>query len=441
MLPEFVPNFLATLSYPPWTEKLRWGLRFTVAGEEQVPFHSYVQGRSTETSMPLHDSTFPQFSTLPTELQNHILFMCSARTLFQVMQVSSALRAEASKLFWSNPGAYFLVSADWLIDGAYPAYTDLDLDFLPYVQNLVVKYSGTTYWKLCAHNDGIVTVRPEQIAAFWKSMSKRCPSVKRVVVDKNSLSPSWRNESQPVSRAVRMLLQSAPSSIHTSAFIVEKTAYTPAVHSSSTPTTTSFQRSLYRPSLGDMWAPVSSFQPWKTIVPPAKQFNGPVGRFTQLDYDTAITKLQRDGIWPLMVEALDRHHFDMGNHEPFSCPSPTCDVYFQEAGQWTVHAAESHYRDWVVGDRFSTLPSKLRVEFEEREKAFARKRAEIRRRFRGIKDEWRLGGIEKQREVKRAWMEQFQEDKAWDAGPAPEESVIWQSFLRRVEHETAWDIE
>jgi hypothetical protein len=428
MLPQFVPNYLTTASHPPWTKELRWGLHLTVAGEERVPFHSYVRHRSTITGTPLYVTTFPQFSTLPTELRNHILSFCSARTLFQLMQVSSALRAEDSKLFWANPNAYFLVSADWLVDGAYSAYTSCDLPFLPHVQNLVVNYPETTYWKHCANNDGTVLVRQEQIAAFWDSITKRCRSVKHIVVDKNWLSPSWMNESQPVSEAVRNLLQSAPSSIHTSAFIVERTTGIPT-----------FQRSLYRPSAGGTWTPVKSTQPWKTIVPPTKHFNGPVGRFRQLHYNTALAKLLVDGLWLLMVEALDRHHFDMGNHEPFRCPALACDAYFQKAGEWTVHAAESHYSDWLVGDRFNILPSKLRVEFEERRKALERRRGETRRTFRDIKKVW-LGGTENQREVKRAWMEQLQEDAAWDTGPAPEESITWQCFLQGMGHGHAWDI-
>jgi hypothetical protein len=134
-----------------------------------------------------------------------------------------------------------------------------------------------------------------------------------------------------------------------------------------------------------------------------------------------------------MVEALDRHHFDMGNNNPFSCPSSTCNAYFQKAGEWTVHAAESHFRDWVTKDRFSMLPPQLRIEFEKREKAFMRKEAEICQVYAKLRDDWREGGKRKQREMKHRWIEQLEQDGAWNTGAAPKESRLWRNLLRDME--------
>jgi hypothetical protein len=94
-----------------------------------------------------------------------------------------------------------------------------------------------------------------------------------------------------------------------------------------------------------VWALAKLSQLWKKIPPPAKQFNSPVGKFTQIAYDSNMIQQEQDGLWPLMVEALDRYHFDMGNHNPFSCLALTCDAFFQKAGEWTVHADKSHYYD------------------------------------------------------------------------------------------------
>jgi hypothetical protein len=82
------------------------------------------------------------------------------------MQVSSILRAEASKLFWANLKAYFLVSAGWLINGAYPAYTHCDLSFLSYVQNVLVDFHDGTDRRICPIYDETIVVRPERITAF-----------------------------------------------------------------------------------------------------------------------------------------------------------------------------------------------------------------------------------------------------------------------------------
>jgi hypothetical protein len=83
----------------------------------------------------------------------------------------------------------------------------------------------------------------------------------------------------------------------------------------------------------------------ETILSPPKRFDGPVGQFANFQHEFSLVQLQEDGLWPLMVEALDRHHFYSGNHEPFTCPPSTCTVSFLKAGEWTVHAAESHYQE------------------------------------------------------------------------------------------------
>ena len=349
--------------------------------------------------------------------------------------MSSVLRAEASKLFWANPKAYFLVSSNWLTDGAYPAYTHCNISFLPYVQNVLVDSREGTDQRIFPIHDETMVVRPERITVFWNSLTKRCPNVKRVFIDQNWLSSPRRMESQQVPRALRILIHSSPSDIQTSTFIVEETNDTPTVCSASILSTPTCQRSLYRPSAGGIWALVKSPQPWKTILPPAKKFNGPVGRYQQLDYNRTLTQLQRNGLWPLMVEALDRHYFYMGNNELFSCPSSTCNAYFQKAGEWTIHAAESHYNDWVTRDRFSILPRELRVEFEEREKALGRKEDEIRRIFNNMRDDWREGSVRKQREKERGWIEQLEKDMAWNTGTTPKESRLWQNLLQQMEYE------
>jgi hypothetical protein len=431
MLSEFIPNFLATLSHPPWTKELRWGLHLTIAGEEQVPFHAYVRCRPTPTGISRYVSSFPQFSTLPAELQNHVISFCSAKTLFQIMQVSSNLRIEASKLFWSSPTAYFLLRADWLIDGAYPAYAYCDLSFLPYVQNVLVDYDEGMEETICSMGNGTMIVRRDRIAAFWNSVMKRCPSVKRVVVDQNWI--SCGQESQQVPQAVRILLHSVPPDIQTAAFIVEETINVFAVGSASISTAPTYQRSLYELSAGSVWAPVKLPRPWKTILPPEKQFNGPVGKFAQIYHQSNLIQLQKDGLWPLMVESIDRHHFHMGNHIPFSCPASTCDTFFQKAGEWTVHAAKSHYCDRVVEDNFSILPKELRVEFEERELALERKGDKLRQIIDDLQDNWREQGKMRQRETERAWMEQLAEDAAWDTGTMPEKSRLWKRFLQEMQ--------
>ena len=140
MLPEFTCNFLTTLAHPPWTAALRRNVYMTLEGEERIPFSLYVQPDSAAAGSSCQATSFVCFNALPDELKLRILSFCSASTLFQLMRVSSGLRTEASKLFWAHPNAYFLVEAQWLLDGGYPGYTHSDLAFLANVQNVQVDY-------------------------------------------------------------------------------------------------------------------------------------------------------------------------------------------------------------------------------------------------------------------------------------------------------------
>lgn len=78
---------------------------------------------------------------------------------------------------------------------------------------------------------------------------------------------------------------------------------------------------------------------------PAKQFIGLVSEFKKLRHDFFQNlHLQRYGLWPLMVEALDRHQFDGGKEGPFPCVIPDCHVYLDKLGAWKLRAAEAHFQ-------------------------------------------------------------------------------------------------
>lgn len=117
MLPLVFCNLYTTVSYPPWPESSHRECYVTEGGEKRIPFHAYIQSSDGCASSSSSGSTL--FNRLPQELQLHILSMCSASSLFQLMRVSSRLRVEASKLFWAKEDAYFLVQTSWLLEGAY----------------------------------------------------------------------------------------------------------------------------------------------------------------------------------------------------------------------------------------------------------------------------------------------------------------------------------
>jgi hypothetical protein len=128
----------------PWTYELNWDLCTEYTGEVCIPFHLSVQQQDTSTKA----KNFPQFMQLPTELQLSVLRFCDSAVLFQLMRVSSYMRKEAQKLFWSYPDVWYRIQGNWILAGGFPGHTDHDLDFLARVTHVEVKFEGAPL----AHN-------------------------------------------------------------------------------------------------------------------------------------------------------------------------------------------------------------------------------------------------------------------------------------------------
>ncbi|OAL01836.1 hypothetical protein IQ06DRAFT_292641 [Phaeosphaeriaceae sp. SRC1lsM3a] len=427
MFLEHVCDLLATLCHPPWTGPLNWSRCMTLYGEERVSFYLFV-ALSPAVSSPVRQGTsFSLFGSLPSELQLRVLAFCSPDCLFQLMHVSAALRVEASKLFWVNPDTYFVVGSHWLLQGAYAGSTFWDIAFLAHVQNIEIQYEAGMDEKICPQTDEGTEVRHDRLSYFWESFTKRFTNAKKVVFNQNRCTPPWRKDDEPVPHPIRALVESCTVDIQLYAFVlVEGTSL--RKDKAESYDTKKWQRSLYQHILGNRWLGVGLERPYRAVFMPAKRFNGRVGEFKWLEYDAFMVRLREFGLWPLMVEALDRYHFGSGEQTGFSCPASECNRVFSRAGEWTVHAAEEHYPEWLTGDRFSILPESLRVQFREREMELERRNARIYQQARDLRDEWRLGTEERRREIKRLWLEQLSHDEAWETGTKAEESELWKDF-------------
>ncbi len=383
----------------------------TTKGEERFPFSVYVQPKPVSKGPIRQPASFSHFNALPVELQLHILTLCSASTLFQLMRVSSGIRVEASKLFWAYPGAYFVVEATWLLDGGYPSNTESNMAFLASVQNVQVDYWSEADNEICRLSDETVEIQYDRIADFWKAFTQRFPRAKRVVVNQCWMSPPWGKETHRVPMALRLLLQSSPPGITASAFIIEEADV------SLCPNTTGlsaeqWRRAVYQWRLDGSWERVKLKQDWKTVLVPAKRFAGLVERWQEVMLKGSLLWLEKDGLWPSLIESLDRYHFDGGRNKPFHCPSATCDQYFQKAGEWTRHAVESHNQEWRGDNRFELLPPAIRGEFEQRGAVLAEKGEKIVQDARAIREEWKRGGQEQQRSIQRMWIDQVKNENA-----------------------------
>jgi hypothetical protein len=151
-----------------------------------------------------------------------------------------------------------------------------------------------------------------------------------------------------------------------------------------------------------------------------------------LDHKCDKVQQQTEGLWFLMVEALDRHHFYNGANEPFWCPSSSCHAYFEQAGKWPIHAAEMHYNDWVTGDRFSILPVEVKMEFEQRERALQEQSTQVFQSAKRIQDRWNGQGGTRQEEIEHQWIAQLENDSAWDTGTTPRASRLWIDFVQQM---------
>ncbi|KAH3914574.1 hypothetical protein HBH56_091050 [Parastagonospora nodorum] len=367
------------------------------------------------------------------ELQIHVLSSCSPCMLFQMMRVSSPLRFEASRLFWAHPEAYFEVSGAWLIAGAYSGHTFIDLSFLRYVENVLVECDAATERQIGPVHDGVMVIRQDRITAFWDSLLKRCPNAKQVIINSCWAPRSPDTETRPVPRIWDMLVRRAPLQINTFAFIAEKvTKNSTARPSHLLSPTQEWQRSLYQPLACGSWRHVQSGRSWKTNLPPTKPFSGPVGQYMALQHKNNVVQQQQDGFWLLMIEALDRHYYGKGENKHFSCPSVNCNAYFKQAGQWSVHAAEMHYDDWIAVNRFGILPVEMKREFEQHERALQEQSTQTIQSARRIQDSWNSQDATRQKEIERRWIAQLENDSTWDTGTTPRVSRLWIDSVQQM---------
>jgi hypothetical protein len=427
---------MATLAFPPWTQSIRREVCMTLSREERVPFHTYVQleGMSvyaTERSSP----TF-NLCGLPAELQYRVLALCPANTLFQLMHVCSTLRKEAAKLFWKNAHAYYLIEADWLLQGPYPGTTHWDMAFLPYVEHLEVDYPHLTadipHWPPYSVPP---TVQKDRVTLFWENLQLKFPRANRVMLNHNVVRAFHAEHTRPssVPLALQLLLQACPPSIDASALVLE--SQTPTSNTSMTNAPTSlWYRPVYRfRADSGLWEKSRRDPNYTTVFMPAKRFQGPVGEFKRIQYLwNQKIELQRQGLWSLMVEARDRYHFDGGQHQPFSCLLPECNnAYFDRPGLWMVHAAEVHptvHEQTLLG----VLPPSLRVEFDKRVNILESKMEALKEDYRRLEAAWSGKDYERRRELELSWVEQLDNDKVWDMGEQTGEDERWPEFSVEV---------
>jgi hypothetical protein len=324
-----------------------------------------------------------------------------------------------------------LVEGQWLLDEGYPGQSFWDMAFLAYVQNVEVEYSPRTNARIGERRDGTLQVKSHLIATFWATLKAKFPNAKKVVLNHNEEITASEEKQELFPLALQHLLRACPEDLKASVLFLERMQ-------TSQPTaqpwrTGTWQRSVFRRAERDGWDKSKPDKSRQTILMPPKQFKGPVGGYSELVYQIyKKIPLQRFGLWPLMVEALDRHYFTMGRKETFSCPFSSCTAYFSQAGEWTCHAAKVHYHEW--NKLIEILPmSSVGAELRERSQALERKTRDVQEQFQKIKGLWNTGGSSIRKEIQGSWMEQLSIDAAWDTREKGENSKLWSEFRQDMQ--------
>jgi hypothetical protein len=352
------------------------------------------------------------------------------------MRVSSALRIEAKKLFWGDPDTYYLIKSDWIFDGAHPGNTHYEQLFFPYVQNIEVEHHNYTDDKIALLQlDGESDIQYNAVRDFWNTLRRKFPRLKNVIFNQNGCSISYRKHNGIISYCLRILIESCPPNIDVSVDVLEYEIPVFENNAIALPTNI-WQRSLYQqPTVDGEWRKAKPNPNRKTILIPTRRFNGPVGEFENIGCMGTRLYLQYVAIIFLVVEAIDRHYFDKEKPEPFSCLESGCDVYFEKAGQWTLHALRAHhlYMLMPVTERVpeylvAILPKELGEKFRRHENKVIGRMQDLSTEIERMSDKWNEEGGKKRRDIESRWIDQLENDETWNTGTEARESKLWKHF-------------
>jgi hypothetical protein len=375
----------------PWTKPLDFNLHYTVDGESRIPFGLYVKPELTG----LLCQVFPQFCSLPAELQLRIIYFCNGSTLFRLMQTSSATRTEAKKLFWSYPDAWYCVDGMWLYNGGYTGDTEHDTNFLACVEQLNVnlEYLKPGYWmgdiKYDEYVDDLDSILAEapvallqrmdkRICGFWQTLQHRCSRTTCVIL---SITAGFLRPKNSLSVLEKRIVNMCPASISVFVSLLQGDG------SRLNGWDSRMERSLWQligeDTKANKWELICPTWTQQNILPPHKEFRGPVGWFQRGQHKYYRFKSQNLATRVLLNEAIERHYF-YEQRKPFNCFAPKCNAWFYSPGEWTQHAHKSCHDDGVAP------PDNVKALFNQHKNKLERLKQEMHKAQRSIFNAWNL---------------------------------------------------
>jgi hypothetical protein len=306
------------------------------------------------------------------------------------------MRAEAKKLFWSYPDAWYCVDGTWLYDGRYTGDTEHDIDFLACVKQLDVslEYLGPEHWmegiqydELVDNLEGMLAEAPiallqrtdKRICDFWQTLQHRCPRATCVIL---SITAGLLRPNNSLSVLEKRIVNMCPAGISVFASLLQGDGSRLKGWDSR------MERNLWRLTGEDAlqtskWELICPTWTQRNIFPPHKEFRGPVGWFQRGHYKYHRFNSQNLATRVLLNEAIERDHF-YKQHKPFNCFNPKCDAWFNLIGEWTQHANKTRHDEGVAP------PDNVKALFNQHKNKLKRLEQEMNDAQRSIFNAWNL---------------------------------------------------
>lgn len=238
------------------------------------------------------------------------------------------------------------------------------------VQNAEIEYNLSPYEEM-----GL------SVRDFWNSFQKEFPSAKKVVFNRIR---DYLNDMPVDPRGLKTLVGACPAEVGVMVnFIADELSE--GYKRTIPPVAKDCHKMLCRLADGEWQRVETSGSERKRVIMPPKKFHGLADQAEEASFRHEMIEMQQRDLGALMIEALDRHHFDREDPEPFSCPVPGCNFYCAKAGQWTQHVPEAHRFDLLSNEQvfdnealLNFLTETLRPRFEQRKTQLRRETNELR---------------------------------------------------------------
>lgn len=324
------------------------GTQCTWLGELRIPFAFHVHQPSSAT---LPDASFHQFTRLPTELQLQVFRSCDKPTLFQLMHTSRPIRTEATKLFFSDPEAWYIVDGLWFAEGAHPTDGVHDMDFLHYIQRLHIQFEMFVFPEGPLIDDDLRNV--------WDRIQFVFPRVSCIMIS-DALS------SVPPPESHKRFCGLCPPAIDVFLSLLVRSSR----HGRR-------KRIIWRrvameeDQTGLQEVDGCQIYSEPSIMVPDKPLHGLVGMAQLAKLRRSFFSARKRALKVLRIAAIERHHF-FGRTKPFKCPAPHCYVWIEQAEGYTDHIWQSHRRQpgdsYVVPEPYRSLFNDANARIKEMEK-------------------------------------------------------------------------